>query len=232
MRYIITALMFIPIVSQAADYNNRRDPQGQIYVQPETMTQEQYRERYNQQYGQQPYQEPYQPQVPVYQQPSVEDDAYNPYEGYPTQQIEQPVYPAFEQEIPVEVDEQDIDPDAIQELEGNNLSDIDAEIQTQESPTLEKEKATLQVLDKISAKAVQLQLEKGKPISFHNLDITMKRCLASPKSARIENLAYLEFADSRKESSKLLFRGWMFSSNPALNSLQHPLYDVVLLSCE
>lgn len=30
---------------------------------------------------------------------------------------------------------------------------------------------------------------------------------------------------------KQVFRGWMFSSSPGLNPLQHPVYDAWLIAC-
>jgi hypothetical protein len=29
-----------------------------------------------------------------------------------------------------------------------------------------------------------------------------------------------------------IFRGWMFASSPALNALEHPVYDVWVIDCK
>ena len=30
----------------------------------------------------------------------------------------------------------------------------------------------------------------------------------------------------------LIFKGWIFASSPALNAMEHPVYDVSLISCK
>ena len=46
----------------------------------------------------------------------------------------------------------------------------------------------------------------------------------------IENYAYINIKDS--QSDKVIFSGWMFSSTPSLNSLEHPINDIWLLKCD
>ena len=45
-----------------------------------------------------------------------------------------------------------------------------------------------------------------------------------------ENYAYINIKDSH--SDKVIFSGWMFSSTPSLNSLEHPINDIWLLKCD
>ena len=45
----------------------------------------------------------------------------------------------------------------------------------------------------------------------------------------IENYAYINIKDL--QSNELIFMGWMFSSTPSLNSLEHPINDIWLLKC-
>ena len=45
----------------------------------------------------------------------------------------------------------------------------------------------------------------------------------------IENYAYIIIKDLQSES--IYFSGWMFSSTPSLNSLEHPINDIWLLKC-
>jgi hypothetical protein len=44
---------------------------------------------------------------------------------------------------------------------------------------------------------------------------------------------FLEISDQKPgEPPVALFSGWMFASSPALNALEHPVYDVWLLDCK
>ena len=37
--------------------------------------------------------------------------------------------------------------------------------------------------------------------------------------------------DARKLPANMIFSGWMFASSPALNGLEHPVYDVWVIDC-
>ena len=34
------------------------------------------------------------------------------------------------------------------------------------------------------------------------------------------------------KNTNVVFNGWMFASSPALNALEHPVYDLVLIECK
>jgi len=98
--------------------------------------------------------------------------------------------------------------------------------------TVDAKKATIQILDKLNAKALQIDVEVGKKLKHNELEIELKRCVHSPKEAKEENIAFMRIWDLGKgDYSNEVFKGWMFSSNPALHTLEHPIYDVVLLKC-
>ena len=40
------------------------------------------------------------------------------------------------------------------------------------------------------------------------------------------------FEKSLRGENVELFKGWMFSSNPALSSMEHPVYDIWVIGCE
>ena len=48
-----------------------------------------------------------------------------------------------------------------------------------------------------------------------------------------ESAAFIDVWEVRPgEAAASMFRGWMFASSPALNALEHPVYDVWVLGCE
>jgi len=94
-------------------------------------------------------------------------------------------------------------------------------------------KVTLQVLNKVTARAVQLELETGTHTRFGTLEITVRSCWKSAPEAKEEQAALLEVYEFKAEKApEKLFVGWIFSSSPALSALEHPFYDITLKKCE
>ena len=90
----------------------------------------------------------------------------------------------------------------------------------------------LKALDKITGKAVVLMAPLNKPVSFATLTITARTCYSTPASETPETSAFLQIVDHRPDKTEArAFSGWMYASTPGLNSLQHPLYDVWVISC-
>lgn len=108
--------------------------------------------------------------------------------------------------------------------------------------------ARIRVLNKQVGKAQILEIPVGQTISEDNLNISVKACYFTPDYEAKEDSVFLEisatesedkvFDDSKSsfvrsgEFINKLFTGWMFSSSPSLSSVEHPTYDVWLLSCE
>jgi hypothetical protein len=93
--------------------------------------------------------------------------------------------------------------------------------------------ATLQGLDKITARVSRFETAVGKPVTFGDLSIVVRDCEKSAPEERPENAAFVEIYENRQgEQRTRLFSGWMFSSSPALSALEHPVYDVNLLGCK
>ena len=93
--------------------------------------------------------------------------------------------------------------------------------------------AILQSLNKITAVSNKLEIEVGNKIKFGKIDIKVYKCWKSPAYERPENKILLEISsiDSKKDSNKILFYGWMLSSSPSISGLEHPIYDIVALEC-
>ena len=100
---------------------------------------------------------------------------------------------------------------------------------------LEGDTATLQALDKITARISTLSATIGSELSFGTLGVTVHRCAFRPPELPPEDAAFLEIVDRGHDPSALpkpVFDGWMFSSSPAVSALEHPVYDITLLSCK
>ena len=94
--------------------------------------------------------------------------------------------------------------------------------------------ATMQALDKITARISTLSSPVGESRKFGTLEVTVRRCAFHPPEEAPENAVYVVIRDLGYDPSVEpveVFSGWMFSSSPAISALEHPVYDITLLAC-
>ena len=94
--------------------------------------------------------------------------------------------------------------------------------------------ATMQALDKITARISTLTAPVGEAWQFGTLEVTVQRCAFHPPEETPENAAFVVIHDLGYDQSVAaaeVFSGWMFSSSPAISALEHPVYDISLLAC-
>ena len=98
----------------------------------------------------------------------------------------------------------------------------------------EKIYINLKALDKITAKTTAIRLGVGEKKFFGSLEIKALKCQLSENNDAIDTVAYLQVKDlSAKDNNQVfLFNGWAFVSSPTLHSIDHPLYDLWITSCE
>lgn len=86
----------------------------------------------------------------------------------------------------------------------------------------------LQALDKTTGRTSFLTLKVGEPYRYGELVVTAEKCLKRPPEETPENSVFLQVVENEQE----IFKGWMFSSNPALSSMEHPVYDIWVVECK
>ncbi len=97
---------------------------------------------------------------------------------------------------------------------------------------LEGDAVLMQGLDKVTARISAIEVPLGETTRFGTLEITAHKCLKRPPEETPESSALLEIVDVRGGAErKVLLRGWMFASSPALKALEHPVYDVWVKDC-
>ena len=104
----------------------------------------------------------------------------------------------------------------------------------QTSVWLDGRVATMQALDKITARISTLSAPVGEARQFGTLEVMVRRCAFHPPEETPENAAFVVIRDLGYDSSVTpaeVFSGWMFSSSPAISALEHPVYDITLLAC-
>lgn len=100
---------------------------------------------------------------------------------------------------------------------------------------IEGQTATIQALDKITARISTLSVPIDQPVRFGTLSVTVRRCAYHPPEEPPEDAAFIEILDNGHDSDsppRVVFTGWMFASSPAVSAMEHPVYDLVLLSCK
>lgn len=96
-----------------------------------------------------------------------------------------------------------------------------------------KGKAVVQVLNKITAKAKNLEIPVNSEMIFGTLKIEVKACWKSSPYELLENKILLNISEKKKGQDEYsnIFKGWMFSSSPAISSMEHSVYDVMAIDC-
>lgn len=93
--------------------------------------------------------------------------------------------------------------------------------------------AVLQGLDKITARITTFDAAIDQPVNFGRLQITVRACRKRPPEYPPESAAYLEIVEQVTGRDPVQrFHGWMFASSPALNPLEHAVYDVWVIDCK
>ena len=128
------------------------------------------------------------------------------------------------------------DKDELEKIDKKNTNLYKSEDSFEEPKTQKNEKVyiNLTALDKITAKTTAIRLGVGEKKFFASVEIKALKCLLSENSDTIDTVAYLQVKDlSAKDNNQVfLFNGWTFVSSPTLHSIDHPLYDLWITSCE
>ena len=91
----------------------------------------------------------------------------------------------------------------------------------------------IKILDKVSSKTNLLRLKINEEKKFKNLLIKSLKCKNSKFDDNPEITAYIQVQDlANKDNNEVfIFNGWTFSSSPAINPFDHPVYDIWLTKC-
>lgn len=92
--------------------------------------------------------------------------------------------------------------------------------------------ARLQAMDKITGRVNEIDAPVNAEVFFGSFSIVVRSCATRPPEETPENYAFVDVVDNYKTESPVnIFKGWMISSSPALNAVEHPIYDIWLLKC-
>jgi len=97
-----------------------------------------------------------------------------------------------------------------------------------------RKNANIIVLNKITAKSEKITLQLEKDYYIGNIKICLNKCARSLSNTQAtESKAFINvMEESLDEDSRKIFSGWVFSSNIGFNNITHPIYQIILLSCD
>ena len=105
-------------------------------------------------------------------------------------------------------------------------------------PRQRRRVAIIEAIDKITAESMRFEVEVGgRPVRFNqSLIFTARACEVSAENELVSDaIAYVDVTLQPKAAGtapRQIFRGWMFSSSPAISGLQHPIYDAWVVGCK
>jgi hypothetical protein len=124
----------------------------------------------------------------------------------------------------------------LEKIEDKNIILNKSENISSESKSVKNDKiyVNLTALDKITAKTSSIRLAVGDKKFFGSLEIQALKCQLFEGSDTSDTVAYIQVKDlSTKDNNQVfLFNGWTFASSPTLQSIDHPIYDLWITSCE
>jgi hypothetical protein len=87
----------------------------------------------------------------------------------------------------------------------------------------------LRWIDRLTGESGDMELARGQSASNGRLTIMMDECRYPADNPAGDAEAHLTINDNMRTDP--VFQGWMVASSPGLSSLDHPRYDVWVLSC-
>ncbi len=104
----------------------------------------------------------------------------------------------------------------------------------------------VRVLNKVTAQAQLLTLKPNETASFGQLEVTAIACQVSTPQSQTDYAGLLDIAEKSSPMTSPtagstkplppkatpLFHGWMYASSPSITALEHPVYDVTMVSCD
>jgi len=91
--------------------------------------------------------------------------------------------------------------------------------------------ARLRQLDKMTGRTQTVEIAAGEEGMVDRLRIRVAACRMPADNATHGTMAFLQIWDTKTDAAEPAFSGWMFAESPALSALDHPRYDVWVISC-
>jgi hypothetical protein len=92
--------------------------------------------------------------------------------------------------------------------------------------------AVFAALDKVTARISRIEVKLNETATFGALKVTPRTCYSRPPTEQPKTTTFVEVDEIMLDGkSNRIFNGWMFAESPALNAVEHPVYDIWLTEC-
>ncbi len=98
---------------------------------------------------------------------------------------------------------------------------------------IENKTAVFSALDKVTARISKIEIALNETVQFGSLKVTPRVCYSRPATERPKTTTFVEIQEVQLDGKEQkIFSGWMFAESPALNAVEHPVFDVWLSNCK
>mgnify|MGYP002278937999 CR=1 FL=1 len=88
-------------------------------------------------------------------------------------------------------------------------------------------------LDKVTGRIIKFDVYIDETVQFGALQLTPRACYSRPANEAQRTTVFVEVDQvSLKQTLTRIFTGWMFADSPALNAVDHAVYDIWLVDCK
>ncbi len=102
-----------------------------------------------------------------------------------------------------------------------------------EAATIANRVAKFSGLDKITGRITNFDVYIDETVQFGALQITPRACYTRPPTETQRVSVFVEVDQvSLQKTVRRIFTGWMFADSPALNAIDHAVYDIWLTECK
>jgi hypothetical protein len=91
--------------------------------------------------------------------------------------------------------------------------------------------AQLRELDKMTGQTKTFEIAVGETRDVERLRIELDACRSPEGNDLHGTMAFLKVWDTGKPRQDEVFSGWMFAESPSLSAIDHPRYDLWVISC-
>lgn len=113
------------------------------------------------------------------------------------------------------------------------LAAVAAWTQPAEAARISNPVASFSGLDKITGRITTFDVYIGETVQFGALQVTPRACYNRDETEAQHVDAFVEVDEITLDRKiKRIFTGWMFADSPALNAIEHPIFDVWLKECK
>ena len=135
-------------------------------------------------------------------------------------------------EAPLDEDQPAFSLDDLDSLGGAGLRPGAPLPEDEPAPPVPGQRVVLRGVDKLTGDLGEAEAAVGETAVLWRLEIDVRACFARPELGESAGSAFLQIRDTKPDPAEMVFSGWMFAASPALSAMDHPRYDVWVLSCK